>query len=273
MSTIHERLRELRVQMGKTQYEVADAIGISRPRYAHFEQGRAEPDIETLKALARYFGVSLEYLLNGEEKKAAEDILSGVETEPARLIPVVGVIRGGDPIYAQEDILGYLHAPTSAIKNGYNYFYLRVIGDSMKGDGIFPGSYVLVRKQEYVEDGDIAVVYIRETEEATVKRIRFIDRRVLLVPSNPEYEIQMYKPEEVKVIGKVTMVIHSPGLERAERMEEPPAHDDEMMYNHLISLYHRTKNLKEEDRKRVRSLIQNIIDFVERMTDAKGEGR
>ncbi|WP_018131374.1 helix-turn-helix domain-containing protein [Effusibacillus pohliae] len=47
----------------KTQQEVADALGISRARYAHYESGRNEPDLDTLVRLADYYHVSLDYLL------------------------------------------------------------------------------------------------------------------------------------------------------------------------------------------------------------------
>lgn len=272
MSSIGERIKKIRMQLGKSQYEVADALGISRPRYAHYEQGRSEPDIEMLKKIARYFGVSVEYLIYGvESSNKEESILGSSDVEPTRLIPVIGVIRGGEPIYAQEDILGYLHAPSSKIQNGYDYFYLRVIGDSMRGDGIFPGSYVLVRKQDYVEDGDIAVVFIHDTEEATVKRVRFIDRRVFLFPSNPDYQVQVYRPEEVRIIGKVIMVIHAPGGEN-NRIDEPIENDHEMFYNELLSLFRRTKNLSNEEREQVRILLRSVIDFVDRVTKRRADG-
>lgn len=267
MSSIGDRIKEIRMQSGKSQYEVADAIGISRSRYAHYEQGRAEPDTETLTKIAHFFGMTLEYLVSGTESpKDEKKVLANSDVEPTRLIPVLGVIRGGEPIYAQEDILGYLHAPSSKIQNGYEYFYLRVIGDSMRGDGIFPGSYVLIRRQDYVEDGDIAVVFIYEFEEATVKRIRFIDRRVFLIPSNPEYHIQAYKPDEIKIIGKVIMVIHAPGTDN-QRIDKPVDNDHEMLYNELISLFRRTQKLSDKDREQVRSLIRSVIDFVDNISN------
>jgi HTH-type transcriptional regulator, competence development regulator len=56
-----KRLKNLR---GKTtQEEVAGRIGISRARYSHYENGRSEPDTETLNKLADYYDVSVDYLL------------------------------------------------------------------------------------------------------------------------------------------------------------------------------------------------------------------
>lgn len=56
-----QRLKKLRGK--RTQEEVAKHIGISRARYAHYENERSEPDIETLQKLADYFNVSIDFLL------------------------------------------------------------------------------------------------------------------------------------------------------------------------------------------------------------------
>ena len=59
------RLKSLRGK--KTQEEVANHIGVSRARYSHYENGRSEPDYDTLQKLADYFKVSTDYLLTGKE--------------------------------------------------------------------------------------------------------------------------------------------------------------------------------------------------------------
>lgn len=59
------RLKSLRGK--KTQEEVANHIGVSRARYSHYENGRSEPDYDTLQKLADYFKVSTDYLLTGKD--------------------------------------------------------------------------------------------------------------------------------------------------------------------------------------------------------------
>ena len=61
------RLKSLRGK--RTQEGVAKQIGVSRARYSHYENGRSEPDYETLKKLADYYKVTIDYLLTGTEKK------------------------------------------------------------------------------------------------------------------------------------------------------------------------------------------------------------
>lgn len=57
-------LRLIRTQKNLSQQTVADALGINRVTYTNYENGKREPDMETLKKLAQYFGVSIDFLLN-----------------------------------------------------------------------------------------------------------------------------------------------------------------------------------------------------------------
>ena len=57
------RLKELRLKKNVTQQAVADAIGCSANNYARYEREEREPDCSTLKALSRYFGVSIDHIL------------------------------------------------------------------------------------------------------------------------------------------------------------------------------------------------------------------
>ena len=67
MSTITERLKTLRNKTGKTQKEVAELTGLVRATLANWETGRTEPDIESVKLLADFYGVSVNYLVGADE--------------------------------------------------------------------------------------------------------------------------------------------------------------------------------------------------------------
>ena len=62
------RLKELRLCKGVTQKEVADSIFCSSNDYARYERQEREPDIDTLKRLSRYFGVSVDYIIGNSDK-------------------------------------------------------------------------------------------------------------------------------------------------------------------------------------------------------------
>ena len=63
----HEKIQELRKQKGLTQEELAESLFVSRTAVSKWEQGRGYPNIESLKAIAKFFGVTIDELLSGDE--------------------------------------------------------------------------------------------------------------------------------------------------------------------------------------------------------------
>ena len=118
-------------------------------------------------------------------------------------IPILGHISAGLPLYAEEHIEGYTYTEHNG---GAEYFALKVKGDSMSAARINDGDLVIVRKQDVVENGEIAVVRI-DKENATVKRFKKDGNIVQLIPQsfNPQHDIQIYdlKNTKIEVIGKV----------------------------------------------------------------------
>lgn len=103
------------------------------------------------------------------------------DTEP---VAIVGRIACGVPMDARENIEGYIRLPSMLLGSG-TYFLLRTYGDSMTDAGIDEGDLVLIKKQEYAENGQIAVV-MTEDGETTLKRFYRddINRRIILHPEN-----------------------------------------------------------------------------------------
>ncbi len=60
-------LKTIRLKKGYSQLKVAFALNISREALSYYENGKRSPDIEMLKAMSKYFNVSIDYLINGEE--------------------------------------------------------------------------------------------------------------------------------------------------------------------------------------------------------------
>ena len=122
-------------------------------------------------------------------------------------VPLVGEIAAGAPILAEEHIEGYLHLDKTFIK-GDGHFLLKVKGDSMKEAGVYDGDFVLVKKQERAEAGEIVAAYLGG--EATVKRLRGRGGRLELVPANPAYRpirISAEKYPDFRILGKVKAVL------------------------------------------------------------------
>ncbi len=113
----------------------------------------------------------------------------GIETPRMRKmrlqteVPIIGQIACGSPIFAEENIEGYLSVSSTFLGEG-TYFALRAVGDSMVGAGIDAGDLVIVRQQESANEGDI-VVALCDDSEATLKRY-FVDRRRHKIRLHPE---------------------------------------------------------------------------------------
>jgi repressor LexA len=103
-----------------------------------------------------------------------------------RFIPVVGRIAAGKPIPIYgEDVEEYIPLPITQVR-GDGAYALRVAGDSMTGDGVLDGDYVIVAPDSEPSNGEMVVVVI--DGEATVKRLRREERRIRLESSNPDRE-------------------------------------------------------------------------------------
>ena len=188
-------LKSARKAKGLTQIEVAEYIGLAQSSYSAWESGKTKIDDASLKRLAELFEVSVDYLLGR---------VSGPNNRRIR-VPVLGSVAAGIPIEAIEDIIDYEDLDADVFGDG-EYFGLRVKGHSMEPK-ISDGDVVIVRRQEDVESGEIAVVLVNG-DEATVKRIKKAPAGVTLIPSNPAYEPIFYTNDEieslpVKVIGRV----------------------------------------------------------------------
>lgn len=117
-------------------------------------------------------------------------------------IPLLGTIPAGpleeafaqaDEIIETADLLPYREGD----------FFLRVRGDSMAGDGILDGDWVLLRPNLGVQHGEIAALLVGEAHETTLKRVFFVPEKseIILRASNPRYPDLVVNAEDVKVAG------------------------------------------------------------------------
>lgn len=218
LKTIGERIRHYRNIAKITQKELADKCGTSQGYIADIERGKLSPSLSRLNDIARVLNVKPNILFkkdNGENNSTDIELTEIISQfsfplNPFTKIPVLGVIRAGEPVVAEQNIIGYVELPADLAKDSREYFGLRVLGDSMNLDRICEGDVVIVKKQDIVENGDIAVVLV-DDENATIKRFYQTDTTVTLVPhsSNPIYKPRVIDPAKisVKVLGKVVRAI------------------------------------------------------------------
>lgn len=175
--------------------EIGEAIGLSSPSTVHSH----------LSALVKAGAIRRD-----PTKPRAIMIVEDAEKVTASLpdrvreVPVLGRIAAGTPILAAEHVEDMLLLPVDLVGND-PVFLLEVKGDSMIDAGIFEGDLVAVRSQKDARDGEIVAALI-DGEEATVKRLRRRQGKVILEAENPAYEPLVFN-DGVELVGKVVSVL------------------------------------------------------------------
>jgi len=117
------------------------------------------------------------------------------------------LISAGFPSSAENFIEKSLDINDLLIKHPTSTFFIKVLGNSMINAGINSGDILVVDRSLSVSNNKIAIVRIEN--EFTVKRIRFIQDKVLLIAENEEYKpIEINEEMDVEIWGIVTYVIH-----------------------------------------------------------------
>ncbi len=115
-----------------------------------------------------------------------------------RTIPIIGTISAGSPIFAVENLEGYLPIPDE-FNSGGEEFALKVQGDSMVNAGIYNGDVIIVNKQNSAVNGEIVVALIDDS--ATVKRFYKKKNKIVLHPENDTLKDMVY--DDVMILGVV----------------------------------------------------------------------
>lgn len=172
--------------------EIGEAVGLASSSTVHGHLERLEKK---------------GYIRRDPTKPRAIEILdnSGMSNDESGIVrvPLIGKVTAGTPITAIENTEEYYPLPAAMVKNSEVYM-LTIQGDSMIESGIFDGDYVIVRKQETANNGEI-VVAMTDEEEATVKRFYKEKNHIRLQPENSSMEPIILN--NATILGKVIGVI------------------------------------------------------------------
>lgn len=201
-------LRTLMQRSGKDRNQVCEDLGFKYTTFTDWYNGNKYPRIDKIELLANYFGVLKSDLI--EDKPSLPSNVTPIDFSHLQRIPILGRIAAGVPIYAEENIEGYTYTD---LNGGAEYFGLRVRGDSMNAARIYDGDIVIIRRQDIVENGEIAAVLI-DDQDATLKRFSRHGDIVTLMPqsTNPVNQTFVYDLKEttVKILGLVVKVEFRP---------------------------------------------------------------
>lgn len=183
-------IKYLRKKNNITQSELAKILDVGATTVSSWERGANFPTMDRVVQLANFFNVPIGTFFGNVPN--VEETVS---------IPILGIIACGEPITAEENINEYREVLKDNLPSG-NLFYLEAKGDSMSPK-IPDGSYVLVREQSDVENGEIAAVLLNGDEEATLKKVRKLGKTVLLEALNDAYEPYVINEDNpARIIGK-----------------------------------------------------------------------
>lgn len=189
--TLQNIIRDYKKKTGATDAQIAKQIGVTRSTVARWSCGiirRISGD--TMRKVSDMVGYNIEPVLKGMDISAK--------------IPVLGYVKAGYDLFAEENYLGEEEVSIEDRKNGD--YYLKVEGNSMNGAGILDGSLVLVQQCDTLENGKIGVVLVGD--EVTIKRVVYQKGIMVLEAANPEVQNRYFTASEirslpVKIIGKV----------------------------------------------------------------------
>lgn len=189
---LKELLVQYEIQNNLSHAEVAEEVGVSLSTYYRWISGESTKlKKTTIQKLSKVLDCDIEEVIE----------------ETNRIKPILGNVKAGYDLWAEQDIDGYIELGQADAQKG-DYF-LRVVGDSMEGAHIYDGDLVYVQSCSTVESGRIAVVMIGD--EATIKKVYFKNELMILEAANPKYESKFFTMQEVeeipvKVIGLVRFV-------------------------------------------------------------------
>jgi repressor LexA len=179
-----------------TVREIGEAVGLASPSTVHAHLA----NLERAGLIRR----------DPTKPRALELVDRRTRPQPAEAagdvhrLPLVGEIAAGGPLLAEENVEDYLAVPETLARGDGEEFLLRVKGESMVQAGILDGDYVVVRRQQDAQNGDVVAALVgadESADEATVKRFFREDGRVRLQPENDALE-PIYA-DHVQILGKV----------------------------------------------------------------------
>ena len=196
--SMSDKIKELRVSQNLTLEQVGDIVGVGKSTVRKWETGMiANMRRDKIALLAQALHTTPEYLM-GWSTDIEVNNLSKIETKK---FPLLGNIACGEPIFADQQFELYVEAGANIEAD----FCLKAKGDSMTGARIYDGDIVFIRKQDMVDDGEIAAVLI--DDEATLKRV-YYDREagvLSLFAENPQYRTMRFSGsdlETIRILGK-----------------------------------------------------------------------
>lgn len=204
--SVGNRIRQRRLELGLSGEEVGKMLGVNKTTVYRCEKGEIDKmPIEVVEKLSVALRTTPDIIMGWNTDVSTPTNLVPINRASIVRIPILGTIKCGQPILAEDNITGYREELSDRLPSG-NLFYLRSQGDSMLPT-IPEGSLVLIREQPTVEYGEVAAVLVNGDTEATLKRVKKQGDIVMLIADNPDYPPYIVTNDNpARIIGKAVLV-------------------------------------------------------------------
>ena len=197
-----KNLKYLREEKGLSQNKLAEKIGVNQTTIARWEDDNRVPTIDNAVDVANVLDISLIDLL-GKDLRFDNAELVELPSNNVK-IPVLGFIKAGVPIEAQENIVEYIDIPKEWTKGNKKYYGLKISGDSMYPNYNENDTVIFLQTNDIQNCNDCAVMV--NCTECTFKKVYINEQGIILQPYNNSYAPMVFTKEQVeelpvKIVG------------------------------------------------------------------------
>ncbi len=178
---IGQKIKKLREEKELTQTGLSRLSEVSISSISAIESGERIPNYKTLRALEKALHSPAGYLTSDSNEPLRSFTISEFKD-----IPVYGEIYAGKEILKEEEITGHISLPKEVVAKEGDIFGMVVKGNSMSGEKIFDGSYIIIKKTKVAKNGDKVVAAIDDS--VVIRKFFKMDRKIILTPANGNFE-------------------------------------------------------------------------------------
>lgn len=200
---VSSNLQRLASKTGEKPNDISRKLKLPKQTVRDWFLGNSYPRPLSVQKLADHFNVETsditEEPLDPTKMRSEFNVIQ---------VPVVGSIKAGPNGIAEENYDGFASVDRDKIESDFDYYWLKVYGDSMIGDMIGAGDLALIKKTLIFENGDICAVIV-DGEEGTLKHVSRDKNTIVLTASNPNYPPRTFVGEDcnnLRIAGKLVQI-------------------------------------------------------------------
>lgn len=202
---MYERYEKILAEKGLTSYQVSKATGVSQAVLSSWKVKRSKPKFISLKKIADFLGVSIEYLMGESDEK----IEKPVKKDHMVQMPLYSQICCGNGCFVDDDIIDYISLPDTILNSHKEYFAQYAKCDSMDGANIHDGDLLVFEKTNLLENSQIGCFCVDNNDAMCKKFYKTDSGIIMLQPANDKYDPIAVTVENqcFRILGKLAIVI------------------------------------------------------------------